>query len=339
MIVISTIRASQFQDDSQIKSPGTKCLKHFLKFAEDSSFNTKNGHDVDNSSLLYYIKMDLQMKGFVVDTNVGNSEFKVDLALRNKDSDHYELGVIIDTKPIDNEISCRDKFYVQESVLNAMKWKTIHIYSIEYFKDPILTIERIVNAYNEEYKKYSDAINYSVEHSKGIFFRNDYDVVEYNVPKPNLDGRFCAADTTVYIINYIKELINNLSPISYNELKKQLENSNILSSYELKRLKELLNMHFYENRSFEVIQYFYWRDSNRTVEKFRYANGRSIEDIAREEIICAMKKVIELFGKKTEDELYFEVMKAFNFESKKITPEIRGRLEYVYAYAKEKGEI
>ena len=52
-----------------------------------------------------------------------------------------------------------------------------------------------------------------------------------------------------------------------------------------------------------------------------------------------MKKVIELFGKKTEDELYFEVMKAFNFESKKITPEIRGRLEYVYAYAKEKGEI
>lgn len=339
MIVVSTIRADQFQDDSLIKNPGAKCLKHFLKYAEDSSYCATNEHIVDESSILFYIKSDLEAKGFKVDVNVGNSEFRVDLALRGENSDHYELGILIDTRAINNDISCRDRFYVQESVLNAMKWKIINIYSLEYFKYPKDTINKIIEAYNSDYVKQTNNLNIIIEKVGVKEMGEAYDVEDY--PEFELPSLSYSNDNGYNendLHNLVQLIINRLSPVSFMTIK-----SYVAKAYNFKafndiretRLEKVLDSSFANQRAYDQTQYFYWKSANHTVEKFRRSNGRGVYDIAKEEIACAMKQIYQMQGGISPEDLYKQLMEVLAFGTKAVTKPYKERFDVAYQYAKE----
>ena len=339
MIVVSTIKASQFQDDSQIKNPGSKCLKHFLKYAEDCSFKTSNEHVVDESSILFYIKSDLEMRGFKVDVNVGNSEFRVDLALRGDKTDHYELGILIDTRAINNDISCRDKFYVQESVLNAMKWKIINIYSLEYFKYPEDTINKIIEAYNSEYVRQTNELNIRIEKADVSEMGEAYDVEDY--PEFTPDYLFYSSDSGFDrngLTSLISQVINIFSPVSQNIIKSYVALACGVKYFKDKadkNIDKILNIYFPGQRAFDQTQYFYWKSNDHTVEKFRRSNGRSVYDIAKEEIACAMKQIHQMQGGISQEDLYKQLMDVFAFDTKAVTRPYKERFDEAYQYAKD----
>lgn len=338
MIVISTIKASQFQDDMQIKNPGSRCLKHFLKYAEDCSFNLANEHDANESSILFYIKNDLEKRGFVVDANVGNSEFRVDLAIRDEKSTHYELGILIDTRPIINDISCRDKFYVQESVLNAMKWKIINIYSLEYFKYPNETIDKIVKAYNSDYVKQTNELNIKIEKADTTEMGDVFDVEDY--PEFIPDSLTYSNDKGFdrnELVNLINKVINAFSPVSQNTIKYFIAlacNVKYFKDKADKNIDRILNMDFGHKRSFDQTQYFYWKDDNHSIDKFRRSNGRSVDNIAKEEIACAMKQINQMQGGISREDLYAQLMDVLNFETRKVTRPYKERFDEAFQYAK-----
>lgn len=345
MIVISTIKASQFQDDSQIKNPGAKCLKHFLKYAEDSSFASSHVSSLDDSSILYYIKNDLEDRGYVVDANVGNSEFRVDLAVRKKGSDHYDLGILVDTRPIVDDISCRDKFYVQESVLNMMKWKTVNIYTLEYYKYPSQTIDRIIEAMNAEYQEQDTHLDIKIESQDNDFDsgENPYDAQDYVIPRlyPMSYDNDSGYDSSLKPT--LEEIISALSPIAYSSIKKIIGDLCGFRSFSGDReehLKRKLNQWFgRENRQYGIDQYFYWADSSREVTEFRKAGPRDIDEIAVEEIAVAMKKVQTVQGGLSENELYRVLMRAFEFPTTAVTQKYREYFKRGYDLAKRKGWI
>lgn len=339
MIVVSTIKASQFPDDLSIKNPGAKCLKHFLKYAEDSSFRVDNESGVDESSILYYIKADLEERGFQVDAYVGNSDFRVDLALRNESSDHYELGILVDTGPIEGEISSRDKFYVQEAILNSMKWKILRVYALEYFKSPEETIRRIVEAFHAEYASVDTSLDIHIEKAEAeegdVYGAKEFELPSlYPISYSNERGYDSSLRPS------IQAIIEALSPVSYGTIKKIIGDLCGFKSFtgeRESRLESMLKQRFYQNREYDGTQYFYWANERRDMLEFRKAGGRDVNDISIVEIACAMGKIQEVQGGLSKEHLYKALMGAFDFPTKAVTAHYRERFEAAFELAKEKG--
>ena len=62
------------------KGKGAPFLKEFLLYA-DSSYRAKSNQLEIKDSIIHYIKEDLENLGYTVVANVGNSDFRVDLAI------------------------------------------------------------------------------------------------------------------------------------------------------------------------------------------------------------------------------------------------------------------
>ena len=338
MIIVSTIKYTDFDtDDTKIKNKGTRLLKSFLRFAEESTFNAHDGAKNSHSSIVDFIKDDLVLRGLDVVENVGNSDFKVDLAIKSKDGKSYVLGILVDSKPISENISCRDKIYVQESVLNMLKWKLISVYSLEYFKDKSGTIDKIITAIDQPYVKEEAKIEPHIEKAAGESLT--YNCVPY-VKARNLyfsySNEYGYARSTA---GYIKTIVAQESPVAFETIKERVkENSNIqsMSAKAKYRLEMLLHsMHLFA--TCDQTQAFYWKDENKTVKQFRIDSDRDLNDIAKEEIVCAMNQVLFIQGDVSNEDLYRLTLSAFGYGSATLTKKNTDRLDYVYNWAKKNG--
>lgn len=340
MIVISTIRYVDFDEDYKIKNMGQLTLKKFLEYAQKGSYSNS---DIRNSSngVASLIKKDLENRGFKINENVGNSEFKVDLAIVGKDEKVYDLGILIDTKPIGENISLRDKYYVQESVLNSLKWKIINVYSLEYFKNKKDTIERIIAAIDDPYIKEDNSIHPNIVKEEMIRF--SYNSIKYkkaiNLPKISYDNEL---GFDYDVINLINEVIEIEGPVSFETIKLRVkENSNIqnMSEKAKNRLKNLLNSYEMQ-KTYDQTQEFFWqRDSNKAINVFRTNSNRDIYDIPKEEILEAMLQIIEVQGSISVEDLFKATLNAFEYDSSVLNKRNTNRLLYVYNWAKQTNKI
>ena len=102
-----------------------------------------------------------------------------------------------------------------------------------------------------------------------------------------------------------------------------------------KNIDKILNIYFPGQRAFDQTQYFYWKSNDHTVEKFRRSNGRSVYDIAKEEIACAMKQIHQMQGGISQEDLYKQLMDVFAFDTKAVTRPYKERVDEAYQYAKD----
>ena len=339
MIVISTIKYSDFEDDTEIRNKGKLYLKKFLDYAENKTYvyNYKNYNSKEE--LTNCIKKELEKEGYDVVLNVGNSEFKVDLAIRNKNTNCYELGVLIDSKPIGNGISCRDKMFVQNMVLNNLKWKIVSIYSLEYYKDKKGTLEKIKKELGKEYIKYSPKINPHIE--KGETQKIEYKDEEY---KETIGLKRCNYSKSGYskaIYDNLIKIVNEESPVSFNIIKERIKkccSMKVMSETAKTRLKYAIRECLYDY-SEDQTQKFYWKkDANKEVTSFRLSGNRDIYDISKEEIACAMKQIIDIQKELSDDDLFRLTLEAFKYKTTSLTYKNKERLLYVKNWMNSKNK-
>ena len=350
MILVSTIKSSDFEDDAKLgnKNKGALFLKKFIKFSEMQTYSNSDVKDLDKNSIVTFMKNDLIAKGFNTVANVGNSDYKVDLAIKSKENDKYILGILVDTKEIKDNISCRDKMFLQNSFLsNGLKWKVINIYSIEYFKDPVKTIDKIINSiYKCSEEKFSFDIDPHIESKPKEKF--SYDTIEYkktcHLPTLSYSSRYGFSSALRLFISLI---IENEGPVSLETIKEYVREK----CFNLKKISSLaesyilheLNDHFKNktedrNDKGEYI-YFYWpENTNKDLKKFRIS-GRNINDICKEEIFAAMRQVIIVQEELTIEDLFKATLDAFDYGESVLSGKNRSRLEYVYRWAKTNGRF
>lgn len=336
MIVLSTIRYTDFEEDSKITRKGRLLLKQFLKYAEESAYNSISNDNADNHSIAHFIRKDLENRGYQVVCNVGNSDFRVDLAVVNQEGDNYQLGILIDSKELGKDISLRDKLYVQESVLNALKWKIINVYSIEYFKDRKGTIEKIIESLDKPYVKEENTFKVNIEKEEVQAFK--YNSYLYKKARPFRMTRYendHGFDDKIKII--LKEIIETESPVSFETIKTRVRTfSNIQSMSSKARSCLMYELNPYRvNTTYDQGEYFYWKDSNRIITQFRTNSERDISDIAKEEIVCAMKQVLEVQGDINKEDLFRCTLNAFEYGQSVLNKKNIERLDYVYNWAKK----
>ena len=107
MIIFSTLRPEQI-DLKRSQAKGVEGLKNFLEFAKTGTIinNASNASSSPLSSLLSplsglpsLVADELRQQGFEVETMVGSSDFKVDVAVVDPEqTDRYLLGILCDGK-------------------------------------------------------------------------------------------------------------------------------------------------------------------------------------------------------------------------------------------------
>ena len=341
MIVISTIKYTDFDEDTKIKNKGQLLLKRFLKFAEENTFRACGNAEQEKGTISALIKQDLIDRGLNVVSNVGNSDFRVDLAVMNKAGDRYELGILIDSRILGNDISCRDKMYVQKSVLNALKWKIIDIYSVEYFKDKTGTINKIIEAINAPYVKEEHVIKACIEKAPAPKFQ--YNCSNYNVVR---------ASSRVWYDNdngfdnrlrgLLTEIISVESPVAFETIKTRVrEYSNIqsMSAKAKARLQYALDA-YKQYATQDQDQMVYWASNqNKDMTKFRINSDRDLNDIPKEEVLCAMKQVLAVQGQLSREDLFRFTLDALGYGQAVLSKKNQDRLAWIYGWAKRSNKI
>jgi superfamily I DNA and/or RNA helicase len=333
MYIVSTIKFADFESDERIQSEGAKLLKKFLGYAEFNSFNSVINEN-NKERLADLIKEDLKQYEIDAECGIGSGSVKIDLALKKKDDPNYSLGVIIDNSIAFNNLSLRDRLYVNEYVLNNLKWKIINVYSVEYFKNKKAVIDKIIKALDDPYVKKQIEINPNIrkenvevinlkplDYMDSILIKAKYDKEKgFNHLDINLDS-----------------IVKTEGPVSLSKIKKIIRDNYGLKSI-TKSISDLLEEALIKKYLYTIDQNgekFFFIEQNSYMSNFRLAGGRDIYEVSKEELACAMREIIKIQGDLDTDDLYKAVLDAFKFDTKVLNKRIRERLDYVYEYGQK----
>ena len=149
MIVFSSVKGGMI-DLNRTDSIGVKAFKAFLEYAERGpatlsiaakDMRTERGGIGEN------VARDLKDRGLLCDSNVGVSDFKIDVAVVDpRDKNKYVLAIIIDSEHSAAIHSAKDRMTMQTKILKRLGWNTYNLWTINYFNNPRREINKIKEA-------------------------------------------------------------------------------------------------------------------------------------------------------------------------------------------------
>ena len=124
---------------SKTNAEGVHSLRSFMEFAKRGKTPTNPGNQAKNnkpnsSVIIPKIKEALQQHGYQVETNVGNSDFKVDLAVVDKNNrEKYLVAIQVDGHRYASFTATRDRIKLGETMLKKLGWHMIKVWSVEWW--------------------------------------------------------------------------------------------------------------------------------------------------------------------------------------------------------------
>lgn len=174
MAIVSSIR---HQDITNDYNDGAGSLKNFLHYAEAAS---KGDHAAarrvlenlnplsrkalaplnDGDAVVEQLAAALRERGYSVESNVGQSRFRCDLAVRNKAEGLYQLGILVDTESHYANPNVLDRYLLQPGILKAFGWKFALVLTKDWYQNPddvLSRLEKALHGQKEEPESGSDA--------------------------------------------------------------------------------------------------------------------------------------------------------------------------------------
>ncbi|MDE5856039.1 MAG: hypothetical protein K2H06_03230, partial [Anaeroplasmataceae bacterium] len=145
--VVSSIHASDIKLD-QTESIGVAMLKKYLEYAEEVSTPKHPSYDSKDGVISSITKF-LNKSGYMVQTHIGSSVFKIDIAVIDKETNEYKTAIMVDgpTYQIGN---CSDANALQERLLIRLGWRFMRVFSTEWIFQEKLEKERIIHFLKED---------------------------------------------------------------------------------------------------------------------------------------------------------------------------------------------
>lgn len=148
MIVFSSLRAQHIPEEG-IVSSGVKALRNFLAYANGEEEIKGKGKVAYEDNIAENIAKKLREKGLSVNTKIGRSSFKIDLAVVDPSNpDKYILGIVIDGKDYYRLPTIRDREITVPNVLSSLGWNIKRVWIIDWLEDPDSVTENILKEFN-----------------------------------------------------------------------------------------------------------------------------------------------------------------------------------------------
>jgi very-short-patch-repair endonuclease len=136
-------------DLTKTSAQAVRDLKHYMEFAQrgpsalGESILSVSTHASD-SDFEEAVAVALRQKGWVVHTQIGVSQFRIDLGIVHPDyPGRYLAGVECDGATYHRSPTARDRDRVRQTVLENLGWELVRIWSTDYWIDPVRTLDRV----------------------------------------------------------------------------------------------------------------------------------------------------------------------------------------------------
>lgn len=164
MAVVSSIRYDQITNEY---NEGANYLRRFLQYAELISLGRMGSARVILDGLApqkqglsglqrptvirAQLKEQLEAMGYEVAEQVGQSDFKCSLAVKEKKEDEaYTLAILIDDDVHYRNVNLVEQYYQRPAILRAFGWKVMMVYAKDWLHQPQRVMEDILRALKGE---------------------------------------------------------------------------------------------------------------------------------------------------------------------------------------------
>lgn len=138
-------------DLKRTSAEGARLLREYLDYAENGGIALERSITVDpfeqfDSEFELEVCDFLREHGFEVDTQVGCSNFKIDLGIKQPGISDYVLAVECDGATYHSSKNARDRDRLRQQILESMGWSFYRIWSTDWFKNTSVEKERLLEA-------------------------------------------------------------------------------------------------------------------------------------------------------------------------------------------------
>lgn len=146
MIVYSTLRPEHI-DLSRTRAEGVAGLKGFLEFAMrgKSALVQKTSNAIRNKDIFVEgLAKAIREIGYDVDSNIGSSEFKMDIGIVDAENPgKYLLGILLDGDNCKTTPTAKDRFVSIPGVLGGLGWELMRVWVLEWIDEPNKVLDQI----------------------------------------------------------------------------------------------------------------------------------------------------------------------------------------------------
>lgn len=164
MAIVSSIKYHNITNEY---NEGANYFRRFLQYAENVSCGnmqiartildslvvnkTSSTETVGSDIIAKEIKRELENLGYEVEEQVGQSEFKCSLAIKEqKQDEEYILSLLIDDDRHYNNTNLLEQYYQRPAILKAFGWRSMNVFARDWLEQPRKVIEQILKRIKEE---------------------------------------------------------------------------------------------------------------------------------------------------------------------------------------------
>jgi very-short-patch-repair endonuclease len=261
--------------------------------------------------MITLIAEEIKQHGYKVDTFIGRSEFKVDIAIADpRHPEGYLLGILCDGKNYYETKTTRDREIVQPSVLTMLRWNIMRVWSIDWFENSHKVIERIMDKLEELQKDNpDDELGLPLSDNRHHTFDITEEPILEQINEREKEYIFANLSSVSYVADIdavidspaqvkhqLEELISIEQPITNTLLYKRIAEIWGISRV-TSRLQVMINsllIDTYKDPLSDSIS-IYWADSEKSInyKEYRLNSRRDIQDIPIIEVMNAALYVLE----------------------------------------------
>ncbi len=145
LIVVSSFTPDQLNVETT-RWEGPRVLAAYLRYAKSGGFDEASwGTGQPESPFEEAVRDALIRYGYSVDCQVGVSQYRIDLAVRDPDNPGcYLVGIECDGRTYHNTPTARDRDRIRQQVLEDLGWTILRVWSTDWIRSPEQAIERLV---------------------------------------------------------------------------------------------------------------------------------------------------------------------------------------------------
>lgn len=333
--LVGSIRPTDIRIEST-HSEGVKMLRSYIEFAiqgqkaldtEVSLSNVINVESPFEESVYDF----LIENGYDVATQVGCSGYRIDMAVKHLTlSGRFILGIECDGATYHSSRTARERDRLRQTILEDIGWKIYRIWSTDWIKDPKNEGNRLIEAVQNALENFVD----DTEIEKVEAREAQEEIANYEIPVEMIEisqndtldliQEYVEADIwsvdrdyndNTYLKNVINYVVKIEAPIHFELLCKRVAPlfGNQKATVKVRNGVDYILSRFSTN----VIKKedFCWEKEGKLpqVRKPNEINSRPIQYIAKEEIIEAMKLVLNNAYGISQEDLFIAVARIFGF--------------------------
>ncbi len=290
-------------DLTRTQSAGARLLREYLDYAENGEIalercDAVNPFEVNRSEFEMEVCEFLIEKGYRVDRRVGCSSFKIDLALKDPNSDDYLLAIECDGETYRSSKSVRDRDRLCQEILERMGWKFYRIWSTDWFRNKRVEKERLLEAVKIAVESSKNKPKKGKTPLKDVSFEELAEVKHFEFPKYVMSGDLYLAQKYNYDrLKVIRDIVETEAPLSEEWLLKRVSflfgrekvTSVVRDEYEY-IMRNCINYKIIRKNGF-----LYLQDKEIPMLRVPYedvSNLREIKYICLEELSLGMKELL-----------------------------------------------